>query len=217
MRAPHIQTVPGKVSPQNNHLAVVDIDIGTRDLQQCADAVIRLRAEYLFDKGRYDQICFRAVSGDPMPYRSYRRGMRPPRGKAGPWTFKAGADNSRVAFRRYLDCVFRVANTASLERELRAIPDYREVEIGDVFIEAARGGKPGHAVLIMDIAQNQAGQRLFLIAQSYMPAQSIHILHNPGDRQLSPWYRPTADGSLFTPEWRFPPSSLKRFGPSCSR
>src|SRR5689334_8098148 len=45
--------------------AVLDIDVGSRDLQQCADAVMRLRAEWLWAAGKADEVCFRFTSGDP--------------------------------------------------------------------------------------------------------------------------------------------------------
>ena len=51
------------------------------------------------------------------------------------------------------------------------------MQIGDVFI---KGGFPGHAVVVLDMAENdRTGQRVFLLAQSYMPAQDIHIMKNP--------------------------------------
>jgi hypothetical protein len=207
----------GSIKPlQQVHAAVVDIDVGRRDLQQCADAVMRLRAEFLFGVGRADEVCFRSVGGDPMPYRAYRRGLRSPAGRASPWSPLAAADDSHAGFRTYLDRVFGIANTASLSRELRSVAQARQVEAGDVYIEAARGGRFGHAVLVIDVAADAAGERLFLIAQSYMPAQDMHVLVNPGERGLSPWYRTTADGSLRTPEWDFPAGALRRFGASCS-
>ena len=48
--------------PQNVIAAVVDIDPGTQDLQQCADTVIRLRAEYLFSQNP-NQVHFHLTTG----------------------------------------------------------------------------------------------------------------------------------------------------------
>lgn len=200
---------------QGIHAAVLAIDTGRRDLQQCADAVMRLRAEYLFASGRADEVCFRAVSGDAMPYASYQRGLRPPRGRAAPWTAAAEPDASWTGFRTYLDRVFGIANTASLARELEPVADPRQISAGDVYIEGARAGRFGHAVLVLDVAENAAGERVFLIAQSFMPAQDMHVLRNPNEPELGPWFRAPADGSLETPEWSFPRASLRRFAASC--
>jgi Domain of unknown function (4846) len=207
---PHVRLFDGRLKAnQSAQHAVIDIDTGARDLQQCADAVMRLRAEYLRASGRASEIAFRFTSGDLARWTDWSAGMRPiVSGSFVRWQRTAAADDSYPSFRRYLNTVFTYAGSHSLEKELRPIEANERLEPGDVFIQ---GGFPGHAVIVIDVARNAAGETVLLSAQSYMPAQDMHILVNPTDATLSPWYRDVRTAPLSTPEWTFPPASVRRF------
>ena len=195
---------------QNNHAAVTDLDIGKRDLQQCADAVMRLRAEYLYSLGRYRAIAFNFTSGDRAAFARWAGGWRPRiRGRDVRWvrTGRTGTDHRN--FRNYLNTVFTYAGSYSLSRELKPIADPDRLKIGDVFIE---GGFPGHAVVIVDLAvESRTGRKVFLLAQSFMPAQSLHILKNAVSPKLGAWYEVSSGARLATPDWTFRTSHLRRF------
>jgi Domain of unknown function (4846) len=195
---------------QDVHVAVVDIDVGKRDLQQCADAVIRLRAEFLFAGARHDAIHFNFTSGHRAGFAKWAQGFRPQvNGSQVRWVRTAAPAHDYPAFRRYLDTVFMYAGTLSLSRELVPVPEPADMRIGDVFIQ---GGSPGHAVIVVDLAtQPQSNRTVFLLAQSYMPAQDVHVLRNPRNALLSPWYDLDPDSDLVTPQWRFSNKDLKRF------
>jgi len=194
---------------QSAHYAVLDIDVGSKNLQQCADAVMRLRAEYLYSKGDYAYIHFNFTSGDKSEYAKWVEGYRPvAKGNKVRWAKSASPNNSYQNFRQYLDNVFMYAGSYSLSKEMKRVSSLQDMKIGDVFIE---GGFPGHAVIVMDMAVNEAGKKIFLLAQSYMPAQDIHILKNPNDSKLSPWYALDFGEILYTPEWTFGKNSLMRF------
>lgn len=204
-----VRLFDGRPKPrQDVHAAVINIDVGRRDLQQCADAVMRLRAEWLYAQGRATEVAFDFTNGQRVPFVRYALGARPGR-NASRWRRTARPNASYAAFRKYMTLVFAYAGTASLEKELRAVP-LRDIAIGDVFI---KGGFPGHAVLVADIAEHPAThEKRFLLVQSYMPAQDIHVLKNPARADGDPWYDIPEDGApLVTPEWIFAAGSLKRW------
>ncbi|MFK8008705.1 MAG: DUF4846 domain-containing protein [Saprospiraceae bacterium] len=193
---------------QQVHARVVDIDVGKRDLQQCADAVMRLRSEFLFGKKEYDKIHFNYTNGTKVSFDDWRKGKKPQvKGNKVTFSNSGKKDNSYANFKKYLIQIFSYAGTASLEKEMKSIP-LKDMQIGDVLIQ---GGHPGHAIIIVDMAENTNGKKLYLLAQSYMPAQNIHILNNPTNKKLSPWYELIPNQSIHTPEWDFSMEDLKRF------
>lgn len=216
----HLPLLPSKASVllyngelkknQNAHAAIINIDVGQSDLQQCADAVIRLRAEYLFSIKKYKSIAFHYTSGNLADYSDWCKGKRlvvngnkisvSENGKQ----YSISAHESLQLF---LNEVFQYAGTLSLSRELKSVP-ISEMQIGDVFI---RGGSPGHACIVGDMLVDDRGQKNFVLIQSYMPAQQMHVLRNPEKENKDPWFSLDFGETLHTPEWDFTADQLKRF------
>ena len=172
---------------QQAQFAVIDMPVGKKDLQQCADAVMRLRAEYFYSRNEFEKISF-----------SDNANVR--------YAMNSGKDRNQ--FEQYLEKVYTRCGTLSLEKQLKLRRTLHEISIGDVFI---RGGSPGHAMIVVDIAENKNGKKVFLLAQSYMPAQDIHIVKNPMSASLSPWYEANENSDIITPEWEFTPKQLRHW------
>lgn len=191
------------------YIGVVDMDVGKRDLQQCADAIMRLRGEYLWGQKAYEDIHFDFTNGFQVDYSQWMKGYRMRiKGNQTTWYKSKAPSNTYKDFRAYMNLIFAYAGTLSLDKELPSVT-FEKMQIGDIFIQ---GGSPGHAIIVVDMAQHpETGEQLFLLAQSYMPAQDIQILQNPMNKSLSPWYSTQFTGSLITPEWIFEKTDLKRF------
>ena len=199
-------------SPKPNYNvydAVVNLKIGKRDLHQCADAVMRLRAEYLWRQKQYDKIHFNFTNGFRVDYSEWMKGKRiVVKGNKTYWTQSGTPSNTYQDFWKYMEIIFSYAGTLSLEKELKPV-EINNMKIGDIFI---LGGSPGHAIIVVDMAINpKTKEKIFLLAQSYMPAQEIQILVNPNNNKLSPWYSVNFGEILNTPEWKFHKTDLKRF------
>jgi hypothetical protein len=174
----HTKTYQGNIAATDPYTAaVVDISVGHQDLQQCADAVMRLRGEYLYQQKRYNEIAFHFVSGFICDYSHYANGYRYQNDK---WVLKTRKDYTYPAFLHYMNLVFAYAGTLSLDKELKKVTNPDDLKAGDVFIH---GGSPGHCFVVMDVALNSAHQKMFMLAQSFMPAQNIQVL-----KYQSPWF-----------------------------
>jgi hypothetical protein len=193
---------------QDAHAAVFSMPLVEGDLQQCADSAIRIYGEYLWSTGVYDEISFHLTNGFLMDYPSWRSGKRlSVEGNQVSWVARAAYDDSRENFVKYLRQVMVYAGTKSLENE-SSDAKLDQVLAGDLFI---RGGSPGHCVMVVDVAEDEAGNKCFLLAQGYMPAQEFHVLKNPLHKE-DPWYYVSElKDSLVTPEYVFEKNSLKRW------
>lgn len=194
---------------QAQNAGVIDIDIGTRDLQQCADAVMRLRAEYLYSIGKYDKIHFNYTSGFKAEYSKWREGFKI--GVKGNNVFyykkPSVSDKAYAGFKKYLTQVYSYAGTFSLDKELVTQP-LSKIKAGDVLII---GGFPGHVVMVVAVAQNEAGEKAVLLAQSYMPAQNIHLVKKAFASGDKVWFKVSdlKDKGWHTTEFHYEAKHLK--------
>gem|GEM_PF-6447790 len=200
----HLYNGQEKTSQAANY-RVLKLDIGHKNLLQCADAVIRLRADYLWNVGAAEKINFRLANGQSAAWIDWRDGARPKLEANDRFSWKtssAPADNN-VTRLHYLEFVYAYANTVALQQSLPKKSGY-DIQPGDIFLQS---GYPGHAIIVLRVAQQRNGQTKLMLAQSYMPAQEIHILKNQEDG--SPWftYDPRVP-DFYTPDWQFQSSDL---------
>jgi len=193
---------------QSHHYAVIDISTGKKDLQQCADAIMRMRAEYFYSDKKYDSISF--LSGKTvLRFTDYQQGYRYylTGNRLLPKRTAAAQCSNRSCFMNFLETVFAFSGTYNLSDQMktRAIKD---MQLGDVFIKA---GSPGHAMMVVDMAYDSTSRKkYYMLAQGFMPAQDIHIVLNPYQKK-SPWYQLKENGDIITPGWRFTPAQLKHW------
>ncbi len=185
-----VQFYDGKTKPNNNvYVSVVDLPISRQNVQMSSDSVIRLISEFLYKNGEYDKIAFHA-NKERLSFKDF-----------------AKDDFSRKNFEAYMDYAMEKISTPSFCTDLKHV-SLKDIKIGDIFVQNTQPN--GHAVIVVDLVENTKGEKLFLLAQGFQPAQEIQILANPSQDDISPWYA-LKEGELLTPEWRFMTSDLMRF------
>jgi hypothetical protein len=182
-----------KKENRNVYAAVVNLPIGKRDLHQCADAVMNLWANYLYSQKKYNDIQFKFLNDAAWHN----------------FAIWSGGIYSKEKFTKYMEQVWSAANTRSLFGQLKSVT-ITAAKIGDVLIQT---GKPyGHAIMIVDECVNiKTGTKMYMLSQSYMPAQETQILINPNDSTNSPWYSFNESTDIITPEWNFTINDIRRF------
>lgn len=189
---------------QSSAYQVLKLDIGDKNLLQCADAVMRIRAEYLKSENLESNIKFLLANNQWAEWNKWGNGERPKlqTNDKFSWSVSAQPDESATTFTKYLEFVYNYANTVSLKTSLK--PRKNSIEPGDVFVQ---GGYPGHAVIVLRVAKDDQNRDVVMLAQSYMPAQEIHVLKNGTTN--SPWFIFDPSASSFnTPDWTFKPQDL---------
>jgi len=197
----------GRQKSGNGHAAVFTMEVSEEDLQQCADSIMRIYAEYLYKIGEPDKISFHFVDGFVCDFSHWSQGYRVKfSGETPRWEKVSEPDGGEESFKKYLRIVFAYSSTLSMEKEAKPIA-ISELLAGDIFIKA---GSPGHVVMVTDVCENERGEKAFLLAQGFMPAQSFHIIKNPAHPN-DPWYYENEVSYPFkTQNYSFPDGSLMR-------
>lgn len=193
---------------QDWHDAILEVPVPSNGLQQCADALMRIRSEYLWEKNNKDKIGFNFTSGHYCSWTKYAKGFRPKiKGNKVSFHKTASPNHSKANFYTYLNLIYTYAGTMSMHNELQKIP-VKDLQIGDMLVKP---GSPGHIEIVVDEIENATGDRMYLLAQGNTPAQNVCLLKNFENTEFSPWYRFDENEPVYTPSYYFDKAVFVRF------
>jgi hypothetical protein len=190
--------------------AVLDIDLiktnRHADLQQCADLAVRLWGEHSWQVGAADRLAFSLQNGQSLSWIDWRRGTRGiVTGNRHVFARTAKPDATHANFRAYLGYVMAWLGSAGIKAHAATVSE-DGLRPGDLFVQNSTGAI-GHVTILADICE-RAGERRYLVVQSYMPAQDGHVVLPAAGEGEGAWF--TLDG-LRAHQARFGPGVFRRF------
>lgn len=202
---PPILTFRGEPLADNGqHLAVLSLPLSNKNLQQCADTVLRLRAEFL--RAQNKEVKFHLTNGEWLDLRrlTSERVVAVRQNKL-VWKKRPLREQPGSVWSEYLDTLFLYAGTLSLPKDMHELREDQPIRIGDVIMQP---GSPGHVVLVADKVEDDTGAARYLLVQGFMPAQQAHVLAATPENA---WFDIADRKQLHTPSWSFEPVRVFRF------
>ena len=194
--------------------AVFDVDLEGKNILHCADSCYKFRGDYLYSIGRYDKMKFHFVGKGIADFDKYTKGYRVDP-ETGEYFLMGEKSSDAKVYKKFMDTVYIYSSTISLVEDTKKVK-IDDIRVGDIFLKDGTPGskRVGHAITVVDMAENSRGDKAFMLAQSYMPAQQPQILVNKNNDEIGPWYslkEVKEMGKLKTPQWTFELYQLARF------
>lgn len=205
---------------------VIKQDICDQNTQQCVDTVIRLWAEYLFANERYEEISFDFFTTPVFhcDFVTWASGQRVKIVNNKPiWYENENVQKDDYSYEnltKYLEYVYMYANTNSYKMQTTKI-SYDDLSIGDMIIAVSSelnkanpdlGASLGHAMIIVDMAVNAEGEKVYLIAEGNTPATQPYIISSDKNGYGGIWVK-MKDGIYHSYRGvNFPEDSFRRLG-----
>ncbi len=188
-------------SHQQAYYAILDVPIGNQDAVHGVEAALLLKSLYMLSHGDESAISILLNSGAAVSYAQWQQGYRfVSRGNEVFWEQGPRRGTGWQDVLDFLVSAFPLTNTGALREVTVKIPPAELTNGSMLFHDAASG----HVVIVLDVAIHpQTGDKLFLLAQGFTPAHQLHVLVNPKDPTISPWYRLYPDQTLETPLYIF--------------
>ncbi len=180
---------------QDSYAAILNLGLDNRNLQQRASSIMRLYAEYYWTNKDFSNMEYKLGNGFILPYKKWSEGYRVDAvGADNSWYTYCDADDSYDTLQSYLEYYFSYSGMATLMATSHQKP-IESLSVGDFFI-----GEKEYCAMVVDMAENENGERCFLLASGGSPGQEIEVLKNPAHED--PWYYVSELGDTFaTPEF----------------
>jgi hypothetical protein len=202
--------VPG----DDEHLAaVVAMDLGTQNVQQGADVVLRLHAEWRWWVKDL-RMLYLSDAKVELPLQKWVAGERLVAREGKPTWIRQAEPKPKLDyadFRAYLDSVFTWSDSEALLAD--SVPLAPEsLEPGAFFLHE---GPPAEVLIVLDVAASPAGKRAMLLAQGLNPAEDIHVIR---PNRTSLWFPVRTDQPVRVPRAKaYSWKELRRLKPLRSR